>query len=95
MQDRSQAHFITNEFCKRVGIICTRANATVGGLDKHLNNIYSKAQLTIGSQHNDFKASISCYVMHTITENMPNSPVQEASISIPSGIKLADSRFYE
>ncbi|XP_076679540.1 uncharacterized protein LOC143374874 [Andrena cerasifolii] len=89
----SQAHFITESFCKDFGITHTTVNANVIGLGRWGNSIHSRARVTLKSRCNSFRADLSCFVIKDITDDMPNVPLDRMSIPIPAGITLADPHF--
>ena len=89
----SQAHFITESFCKDFGITHTPVNANVIGLGRSGNSIHSRARVTMKSRCNSFRADLSCFVIKDITDDMPNVPLDRMSIPIPAGITLADPHF--
>ncbi|XP_076246223.1 uncharacterized protein LOC143186434 [Calliopsis andreniformis] len=89
----SQAHFISESFCKKLGLPSTVIDAKVGGLGKANNSIRAKLEIKLKSRCNSFQSNISCFVIRDITEDMPSVPLGGTAIPIPEGITLADPHF--
>ncbi|XP_043263452.1 uncharacterized protein LOC122403788 [Colletes gigas] len=89
----SQAHFITEALCNRLRLPRSNIEMTVGGLGRTVSSTRSRAQVAVSSRHNNFRANVSCLVLKTITEDMPNVPIDRTSTSCPPGMQLADPNF--
>ncbi|XP_078051597.1 uncharacterized protein LOC144477736 [Augochlora pura] len=89
----SQANFITEECCKRIGLSLQAVEAMVGGLGRAKNPIHSSTQVEVVSCSGGFKRKISCLVLETITEEMPNVPLNKIKLTIPKGVVPADPGF--
>ncbi|XP_043264280.1 uncharacterized protein LOC122404410 [Colletes gigas] len=66
---------------------------TVGGLGRAVSSIQSTAQVAVSSRHNSFRTNVSCFVLKTITEDMPNVLIDRTSTATPPGMQLADPNF--
>ena len=91
----SQANFITDDFCKRLGLKVMPANSTIAGIGKATNTIRGTVQVQIASRCNSFRASIACLIMPSITTDMPNMPIRTQGLNIPPHVQLADPQFYQ
>ncbi|XP_012152411.1 uncharacterized protein LOC105664082 [Megachile rotundata] len=91
----SQANFITNAFCERVGLQLSPFEAEISLLGSFVKLIKGKSEVQIRSNYNNFQISIPCYSVKKITDDMPNFPIQKSAILVPSNITLADPKFYE
>ncbi|XP_011884073.1 PREDICTED: uncharacterized protein LOC105571213 [Vollenhovia emeryi] len=89
----SQSHFITMRLCKRLWIPLVPIHHNIGGLETWNKVVKYKAQVQIGSQHNGYKASITCFVVSTISEDMPNMTMDISALHIPPNITMADPDF--
>ncbi|XP_076549197.1 uncharacterized protein LOC117611418 [Osmia lignaria lignaria] len=91
----SQANFITDAFCKKLGLKLCPFEAEIALLGSVVKLIKGKSEIKIRSRHNNFQISVLCYSVKKITDDMPNFPIQRGAILIPSNITLADSKFEE
>ncbi|XP_043257983.1 uncharacterized protein LOC122400525 [Colletes gigas] len=89
----SQANFVTRDFCKKLGVIPTPVQATVAGLGQIPNSVKGRVAVKIFSRCNSFRTELSCLAIETITEDMPNVPINRKNIQIPSNIAMADPYF--
>lgn len=89
----SQSHFITMRLCKLLGIPLIPIQHKVGGLETWSRVINYKAQVKIGSQHNGYKTTITCLVVSTISEDMPNVNIDAEAFRIPANVTMADPDF--
>ncbi|XP_076377131.1 uncharacterized protein LOC117220354 [Megalopta genalis] len=89
----SQANFVTTAFCERIGLPRRAIDATVGSLGLTKNPIRSSAQLAMKSRIGNFKSALTCLVMDTITEELPNVALNKIRITTPPGILPADPHF--
>ncbi|XP_078038719.1 uncharacterized protein LOC144470974 [Augochlora pura] len=65
----------------------------VGGLGRAKRPIRSSTQVEVVSRSGGFKRKISCLVLETITEEMPNVPLNKIKLTIPRGVVPADPGF--
>ncbi|XP_076383131.1 uncharacterized protein LOC143260694 [Megalopta genalis] len=89
----SQANFVTREFCERMGLPCLPTEKMVGGFGRVQNRVQSSAQIKLKSASGHFKSRLSCLVIETITEEMPNIPLDKIRVPVPTGVELADPEF--
>ncbi|XP_076394279.1 uncharacterized protein LOC143265522 [Megachile rotundata] len=89
----SQSHFISEKLANKLQLNRDKINVRVSGISKLAKNIEYQAHTHIVSRFNGFTKSISCLVLPTITENIPNRPVDLSLLEIPSNKFLADPQF--
>ncbi|XP_076660786.1 uncharacterized protein LOC143364212 [Halictus rubicundus] len=89
----SQANFISRAFCERIALPRRSVETMVGGLGRAQNPIKSRTSFEIASSSGNFHANLSCLVIDSITEEMPNIPLSRVKVPIPSGIFPADPEF--
>ncbi|XP_076385707.1 uncharacterized protein LOC105663446 [Megachile rotundata] len=89
----SQSHFISEKLANKLQLNRDKINIRVSGNSKLAKNIEYQAHTHIVSRFNGFTKSISCLVLPTITENIPNRPVDLSLLEIPSNKFLADPQF--
>ena len=91
----SQAHFITEDCCKRLGLKVTPTNATVAGIGKVINPIRGTAQIEISSKYNNFRSNISCLTIPTITADIPSVSLTRQELNISHPLQLADHHLHQ
>ncbi|XP_076379702.1 uncharacterized protein LOC143259843 [Megalopta genalis] len=89
----SQANFVTREFCEHIGLPRLPTEKMVSGLGRVQNRVQSSAQIKLKSASGHFKSRLSCLVIETITEEMPNIPLDKIRVPVPTGVELADPEF--
>ncbi|XP_076384127.1 uncharacterized protein LOC143261990 [Megalopta genalis] len=89
----SQANFVTRELCERMGLPRLPTEKMVGGLGRVQSRVQSSAQIRLKSASGHFKSRLSCLVIETITEEMPNIPLNTFRVPVPTGLELADPDF--
>lgn len=89
----SQSHFISEKLANTLQLNREKINVRVSGISKLARNIEHQAHTDIISRFNGFNKSISCLILPTITDNIPNRPVDSSLLGIPSNIFLADPYF--
>ncbi|XP_076377802.1 uncharacterized protein LOC117225168 [Megalopta genalis] len=89
----SQANFISRECCERTGLSLQAVETMVGGLGRVKNPVHSSTQVEVLFSSGNFKRKLSCLVLETITEEMPNVPLNKIKLTIPKGVVPADPGF--
>ncbi|XP_076166245.1 uncharacterized protein LOC143146120 [Ptiloglossa arizonensis] len=89
----SQANFVSREFCERAGLPCQAFEYMVGALGRVKGTVRSTTQVKMESSSRNFKANLECLVIKSITDRLPNMPLEKANIPTPDGIKPADPEF--
>ncbi|KOC58845.1 hypothetical protein WH47_01707 [Habropoda laboriosa] len=89
----SQSHFISEALVNKLGLHRDRINIRVSGISKLARNIEYQIHTNIISRFNGSNKSVSCLVLPTVTENVPNRPIDSSLIPMPTKIMLADPQF--
>ncbi|XP_076230264.1 uncharacterized protein LOC143176045 [Nomia melanderi] len=89
----SQSHFMSEKLANTLQLNREKINVRVSGISKLAKNIQHQAHTNIISRFNGFSKSISCLILPTITDNIPNRPVDSSLLGIPSNMFLADPYF--
>lgn len=91
----SQSNFVSAKLCKQLNLQKQSTNISVVGINKITSNLNYKCDVSIKALTSSFCSTITCFVLPTITDNIPISTINVNSLNIPNGIQLADPKFYE
>lgn len=89
----SQSSFITEKLSNHLGLETSSTNLNVLGISSNVSKIKQKCVVSINSQYNNFKASVTCFVLSNITSMTPSWGVDVRSLNIPKNLQLADPEF--
>jgi len=95
LDSASEAHFITNSACNRLGLRRDRVLEIITGLTEIESAVSQVCEVMIQSRYSDVRASIRSLVVPKITKMMPGVEINRGAFNIPSNIKLADPEFYK
>lgn len=90
----SQSNFITDSFCKKVGLQKQKVNISITGVGNS-NSVLAnyKTNVKIKSCVGNFCKEVTCLVLDKITHPMPICSFNTNLINIPQGVVLADPEF--
>ncbi|KAF2890887.1 hypothetical protein ILUMI_15286, partial [Ignelater luminosus] len=91
----SQSSYITQDLCQKLQLTTSKEIIAALGLNNTISNIDSKCEVSIQSLHNNFSASVPCFVVPQITGNLPNIVLNISELNIPKNIKLTDPSFFK
>lgn len=89
-----QSNFITEELGTRLNRPKKQANMAVTGINQSQAHSCHTVNVQIRSMHTVFSQNIECYVLNTITENLPQTYININKFKISSNIRLADPKFH-
>lgn len=95
LDSASQSNFITTDLCRRLNLHTKQISIAVSGINNVMSNIKFQCQVSIQSQHNNFKTSLHCLVIDSISGLLPSCPIDRSMMKIPENILLADPSFYK
>lgn len=87
------AHFITEEFAKKLQLPLTPCSISIGAINSMNTTSKFSIKLTIKSLYNEFEKTLTFFTVPEITNRTPDNPFPRHSISIPPHINLADPNF--
>lgn len=91
----SQSSFLSEDTCKQLWLCTKPANLLVTGLNNTASNIKAKCNVTISSQYNAYTTELTCFVIPTVSSDLPSATIEIKTLSIPRNIKLADPAFFK
>lgn len=89
----STSCLMTEVLYKQLGLSGHNVSNSVMGINNSLSQINKMCFVAIKSINNDYMVKINCFVLTSITENVPNKYINPSSLKIPSDICLADPNF--
>ncbi|XP_055623505.1 uncharacterized protein LOC129766930 [Toxorhynchites rutilus septentrionalis] len=90
----SQVSFISESFCKQLGLKTIAADMDLEGTSSTLAHADKCAEIIISFRCSDYRTSVSCVVLEKITRMLPGKPANIDDWSMPGSIHLADSLFH-
>jgi len=95
LDSASEAHFITNSACNRLGLRRERISETITGIGEIESAVSQGCEVMIRSRYSDVRVNIRSLVVPKITKFMPGVEINRGAFNIPPNIKLADPEFYK
>ena len=74
---------MTEEFYKKLGLSACTISNTIMGINNSLPTINKRTVVSITSMNDNFKANIKCFILNSITDNVPSSHVNLVGLKIP------------
>ncbi|XP_055634113.1 uncharacterized protein LOC129774405 [Toxorhynchites rutilus septentrionalis] len=90
----SQVSFISESFCKQLGLKTIAADMDLEGISSTLAHADKCAEIIVSSRCSDYRTSVSCVVLEKITRMLPGKPANIDDWSMPGSIHLADPLFH-
>ncbi|KYN09177.1 hypothetical protein ALC57_18716 [Trachymyrmex cornetzi] len=94
LDSASEANFITQAACNKLGLKGSRAFETVIGLNEIENRIHSVCEVHVLSKYSNFEVNVQCLIVPKITKNLPSMRIDRDKLPIPGNIVLADPEFH-
>jgi len=94
LDSASEANFITQSACNKLGLRQSKASKLVTGLNEIENKIYGICEVRIKSRCSSFQVNVQCLIVPKITKNLPSMKIDRSKLQLPSNIELADTDFY-
>lgn len=91
----SEAHFVTQSTCNRLGLNCRATSEIVSGVTGVECPIRQTTDVVIKSRFSKFQFNLQCLVVSRITRDLPSKKINRLDLDIPSNLHLADSDFSE
>lgn len=86
----SQSNLITSSLCNSLGLYKKRTDTIIVGINKEKSTALSMCNVKINSLNNNFSYPLSCFVVGTISDNLPNKGIDVSWLKIPKNLQLAD-----
>ena len=93
LDNGSQSTFITASLCNKLQLVTRNFKLEIAGLNQTNSTCNKTCNLELYSNREKFRGKLSCFVIDTITDELPNKELNKASLKIPNNIELADPDF--
>lgn len=89
------SNFITEDFARRLGFQCQKCSIPISVLDGRTTLSRGLITTTISSRTTGYNRLVTFLIVPTISNFVPQEPIQRNMILIPKNIKLADPDFHK
>jgi Protein of unknown function (DUF1759)/Putative peptidase (DUF1758) len=89
----AQSCLVRQDFCNKLNLNLIPSNLCIVGINQVVSKLDKKCSITIFSNYNNFQSTISCYVVPTISSEIPSQTINVSMWNIPANINLADPEF--
>lgn len=90
----STSCLMTEKLYYQLGLTANNVNNSILGINNSSSHINKMCPVSIKSLDDNFSININCFVLPSITDNIPSRHVDLLKLKIPSNICLADPNFY-
>ncbi|XP_011859275.1 PREDICTED: uncharacterized protein LOC105556771 [Vollenhovia emeryi] len=95
LDSASEAHFITQAACNRLGVRRDKAFEMVTGINGNESIVNQCCEVVIRSRCSDASAVVRGFVVPRITKHLPSVEMNRDTLPIPSNVMLADPEFFK
>ena len=89
----SQVNFVSETFCKQLGITTQAANVRLEGISSTSAHADKCAEIIVSSRCTDYRTTVPCIVLEAICKTLPCKPANINDWPIPGSVHLADPFF--
>jgi len=93
LDSASEANFITQSACNKLGLKRSKASELVMGLNEIENRVYGICEIRIKLRCSSFQVNVQCLIVPKITKN--SMKIGRSKLQLPSNIELTDTDFYK
>ncbi|XP_049868956.1 uncharacterized protein LOC126368838 [Pectinophora gossypiella] len=90
----STSCLMTEKLSQQLNLPVTRINKNVLGINNVASHVGKMCRVPMKSLNENFSVNLQCFVLPSITDNVPHRQVNLSGIKIPSDLCLADPNFY-
>ncbi|XP_044729583.1 uncharacterized protein LOC123292935 [Chrysoperla carnea] len=96
LDSASQAHLLTANCRKRLGLPMSKVYNSISGIGSNSNPAHGQSNLTFFSRYDPLKSyNINVLVVNKITNQLPTSPINTESMSCFKNLPLADEKYHQ
>lgn len=81
--------------CQKMKIPPSPSDVSIAGINRISSKLNEWCTVQIKARHNNFTAKLQCFVLPSITEELPSVPMDTSTWEIRDDIPLADPNFNE
>ncbi|XP_052758555.1 uncharacterized protein LOC128202398 [Galleria mellonella] len=90
----STSSLITETLCQRLNLMTCKVDKSILGINNATSCVGKSCHVQMTSLNNNYSSEVQCYVLPSITSNIPSHEVNISNIDIPTDICLADPTFF-
>ncbi|XP_033311615.1 uncharacterized protein LOC117211625 [Bombus bifarius] len=90
----SQAHFLTTNACKRLGLTTKRVNIPLCGANHMTSHINRTTRTKVHSRISDYTADLTFLLVDNVIQAMPSENIDRNRLELPDKIPLAYPQFH-
>lgn len=91
----STSSFITEKMSQKLNLNLQSTNKSIMGIGKVVSHVGKKCCIHFKSLDENYSSKMNCYILPSITSNVPSRGLNLSSLNIPSHLSLADPTFYK
>uniref|UniRef100_A0A2S2PTX9 Integrase catalytic domain-containing protein n=1 Tax=Schizaphis graminum TaxID=13262 RepID=A0A2S2PTX9_SCHGA len=95
LDNGSQINILTEAMAQRLGLVKTKINKSITGINEVLSHAAYQVTASIKSRINNYSTTMDMLVLPKITGKLPTNNIDTQKWSLPKDIELADSRFFK
>ncbi|XP_059061597.1 uncharacterized protein LOC131854485 [Achroia grisella] len=90
----STSCLMTEKMYSQLNLSTINVNKSVIGINNVSSHVGKMCRVSMKSLNNSFSVNINCYILPSITDNVPSSQINLTDLKLPSNIHLADPKFH-
>lgn len=90
----STSSLMTNQLCERLNLPVLYVDKCIEGINNSKSKVGQVCSVSMTSLNESFSTRMQCFVLPSITNNVPGNKINISDLNIPSDICLADPHFY-
>ncbi|KOB73265.1 Gag-pol polyprotein [Operophtera brumata] len=91
----SSSCIITEKMCHMLNLPCVNIDKPIFGINKTQTNTTKMCRVLINSLNEKYSKNLLCYVLPSITDDVPCHSIDISHLNLPDDITLADPQFYK
>ncbi|XP_049869686.1 uncharacterized protein LOC126369369 isoform X1 [Pectinophora gossypiella] len=90
----STSCIMTEDMCNKLNLDVSEIDRSLVGVNNVLSHVGKMCRTSITSLNDEYKADIQCFILPSITSNVPSQQIDLSQFEIPSNVCLADPNFH-
>ncbi|XP_060518380.1 uncharacterized protein LOC132697105 [Cylas formicarius] len=95
LDNGSQSNFISQRCCNILNLPKTKVEISIFGINQLDYPVNYMVSVEVNSKTNNFRRTLSCLVLPSITGDIPAFPINRETLTIPNNLTLADPDFHQ
>ena len=91
----STSCFVTERLCRQLNLETRQIDRSIFGINNVTSHVGKTCRINMTSLNKSFSTELYCFVLPSITSDVPCREVNLSTLNIPSHIRLADPSFYK